>query len=39
MKNASERLQWLIYDCCDWSDQFQTLQQENLLRYLMTLLR
>jgi hypothetical protein len=39
MESASERLQWLIYDCCDWSEQFRALQQESALRYLMTLLR
>jgi hypothetical protein len=39
MESASERLQLLIYDCCDWSDQFPGLQQERVIRYLMTLLR
>jgi hypothetical protein len=36
---SAERLQMLIYDCCDWSEQFRTLQQESVLRYLVTLVR
>lgn len=38
MDQASQRLQWLIYDCSDWSEQFRARQQECVLRYLMTLL-
>lgn len=38
MENASARLQMLIYDCCDWSEQFPNLQRESVMRYLMTLL-
>lgn len=39
MESASERLQMLIYDCCDFSDQFRALQQESVVTYLVTLLR
>lgn len=38
MEKASERLQLLIYDCCDFSEQFRALQQESVVRYLMTLM-
>lgn len=38
MENASERLQMLVYDCCDWSERFRELQQESVLRFLSGLL-
>ena len=37
MEKASERLQLLIYDCCEFSEQFRALQQESVIRYLMGL--
>lgn len=38
MDNASERLQWLIYGCGEWADEFRARQQESVLRYLVSLL-
>ncbi len=38
MDNASERLQWLLYGCSDWAEEFRSRQQESVMRYLVTLL-
>ena len=38
MENASERLQWLVYGCCDWAEEFRARQQESALAYLVSLL-
>lgn len=38
MDDANERLQWLIYGCQDWAQEFQVRQSESVLRYLIRLL-